>query len=139
MAIKIPYMQLESDPNSFARFQREAEIGELLNHPNILKFIQVPNKSRPYIVTEYLEGKPLSTVLNEVRPLPITDAVQIASYVCGALAHMHETQGRPSGSQAAEHHDLRRWHAEDHRLRHRQIDRDAQTDVCRVHAGDGHA
>ena len=92
VAVKIPYMQLESDPNSFARFQREEEIGELLNHPNILKFIKVPNKSRPYIVTEYLEGKPLSTVLNEVRPLPIQDAVQIASYICGALAHMHENK-----------------------------------------------
>ena len=92
VAVKIPYLQLESDPNSFARFQREAEIGELLSHPNILKFIQVPNKSRPYIVTEYLEGKPLSTVLNEVRPLPITDAIQVASYILGALAHMHENK-----------------------------------------------
>jgi serine/threonine protein phosphatase PrpC len=92
VAVKIPYMQLESDPNSFARFQREEEIGELLNHPNILRFIKVPDKSRPYIVTEYLEGKPLSTVMNEVRPLPIPDAVQIASYICGALAHMHENK-----------------------------------------------
>ena len=92
VAVKIPYMQLESDPNSFARFQREEEIGELLNHPNILKFIKIPNKTRPYIVTEYLEGKPLSTVLNEMRPLPIQDAVQIASYICGALAHMHENK-----------------------------------------------
>jgi serine/threonine-protein kinase len=90
VAVKIPHMQMESDAGSFARFQREAEIGELLDHPNILKFIKVPDKSRPYIVTEYLEGKPLSNVLNEVRPLPIPDAVQIASYVCGALAHMHE-------------------------------------------------
>ena len=90
VAVKIPHMQMESDAGSFARFQREAEIGEMLDHPNILKFIKVPNKSRPYIVTEYLEGKPLSNVLNEVRPLPIPDAVQIASYVCGALAHMHE-------------------------------------------------
>jgi serine/threonine protein phosphatase PrpC len=92
VAVKIPYMQLESDPNTFARFEREEEIGELLNHPNILKFIKVPNKSRPYIVTEYLEGKPLSTVMNEVRPLPIQDAVQIASYICGALAHMHQNK-----------------------------------------------
>ena len=59
VAIKIPYMQLESDPAAFSRFQREAEIGELLNHPNIIKFIKVPNKTRQYIVTEYLEGKAL--------------------------------------------------------------------------------
>jgi len=90
VAIKIPYMQLESDPASFARFQREAEIGRVLNHPNILRFIQVPEQSRPYIVMEYLEGKPLGQVMNELRPLPVADAVQIASNVCGALAHMHE-------------------------------------------------
>ena len=90
VAIKIPYMQLESDPASFARFQREAEIGRVLNHPNILRFIQVPEQSRPYIVMEYLEGKPLGQVMNELRPLPVADAVQIASNVCGALAHMHQ-------------------------------------------------
>jgi serine/threonine-protein kinase len=90
VAIKIPYIQLESDPASFSRFQREAEIGKVLNHPNILRFIQVPDQSRPYIVMEFLEGKPLSQVMNDVRPIPVDDAVQIASQACGALAHMHE-------------------------------------------------
>jgi len=90
VAIKIPYMQLESDPGSFSRFQREAEIGKVLHHPNILRFIQVPDQSRPYIVMEYLEGKPLSQVMAEVRPVPVEDAVQIASQACGALSHMHE-------------------------------------------------
>ena len=92
VAIKIPYMQLESDPASFSRFQREAEIGKVLNHPNILRFIQVPDQTRPYIVMEFLQGKPLSQVMSEVRPLPIADAVQIASAVCSALAHMHENK-----------------------------------------------
>lgn len=90
VAIKIPYIQLESDPASFSRFQREAEIGKVLNHPNILRFIQVPDQTRPYIVMEYLEGKSLSQVMTDVRPLPLGDAVEIASKVCGALAHMHE-------------------------------------------------
>jgi serine/threonine-protein kinase len=39
---------------------------------------------------EYLEGKTLDQVMNKIRPLPISDAVQIASQVCGALAYMHE-------------------------------------------------
>ncbi len=90
VAIKIPYMQLESDAASFSRFQREAEIGRVLDHPNILRFIQVPDQSRPYIVMEFLEGKPLSQVMTEVRPVPVEDAVQIASQACGALAHMHK-------------------------------------------------
>jgi len=90
VAVKIAYMQLESDPASFSRFQREEEIGKLLHHPNILHFIDVPNKSRPYIVMEFLRGKTLSALMSEVRPLPLNDAMQIASQVCGALAHMHE-------------------------------------------------
>jgi len=92
VAVKIAYMQLESDPASFSRFQRAEEIGKLLNHPNILHFVDVPNKSRPYIVMEFLRGKTLSAVMSEVRPLPLNDAVQIASQVCGALAHMHENK-----------------------------------------------
>jgi serine/threonine protein phosphatase PrpC/predicted Ser/Thr protein kinase len=90
VAVKVPHMQFESDPNSFARFQREAEIGKRLNHPNILRFINVPEQSRPYIAMEYLEGRTLSEIMNEVRPIPLSDAVQIASALCSALAHMHE-------------------------------------------------
>ena len=92
VAVKVPHMQFESDSASFSRFQREAEIGKKLNHPNILRFIDVPNQSRPYIVTEYLQGRTLSEVMTEVRPLPIPDAVQIASALCSALAHMHENK-----------------------------------------------
>jgi serine/threonine-protein kinase len=71
-------MQFESDPGSFARFQREAEIGRTLNHPNILRFIEVKEQSRPYIAMEFLQGHTLSEVMNDIRPLPIPDAVQIA-------------------------------------------------------------
>jgi serine/threonine protein phosphatase PrpC len=90
VAVKIPHMQFESDPGTFSRFQREAEIGQKLNHPNILHFFEVPGQSRPYIVMEYLQGRTLNDLLNEVRPLPLADAVQIASSICGALVHMHE-------------------------------------------------
>jgi serine/threonine-protein kinase len=90
VAIKVPHMQFESDPSFFSRFQREQEIGLKLKHPNILRFFEVPEQSRPYIVTEYLEGKTLADLLNETRPFPIDDALQIASCICDALAHMHE-------------------------------------------------
>src|SRR5512135_1817332 len=53
VALKVPHLEYESDPNFFSRFQREERIGLALNHPYILKFIAVENKSRPYIVTEY--------------------------------------------------------------------------------------
>jgi serine/threonine protein phosphatase PrpC len=90
VAVKVPLMQFESDPGFFARFQREEEIGLKLNHPNTLKFIPVEKKSRPYIVTEYLRGYTLSHLLTNVRPMPITDGLKLASRICDTLAYLHE-------------------------------------------------
>jgi serine/threonine-protein kinase len=89
VALKVPYLQIESDPAGFDRFKREEEIGLQLNHPYILKLVPVENKSRPYIAMEYLEGQTLSELLKSVKPLPEPDAVKIASRVCEALEYMH--------------------------------------------------
>jgi serine/threonine-protein kinase len=89
VALKVPYLQIESDPAGFDRFKREEEIGLQLNHPFILKIIPVEKKSRPYIASEYLEGQTLSELLKNVRPLPEPDSVKIASRVCEALEYMH--------------------------------------------------
>jgi serine/threonine-protein kinase len=90
VAVKMPFMQFESDPGFFARFEREEEIGLSLDHPCILRFIPVEHRSRPYIVTEYLRGYTLAHLLNSVRPMPEKDAIRIAGRLCDALAYMHE-------------------------------------------------
>ena len=58
VAVKVPHLEYESDPDFFSRFQREERIGLELNHPFILKFIPVQGqKSRPlhrYGVSERL-------------------------------------------------------------------------------------
>ncbi|HEV2211527.1 MAG TPA: protein kinase [Verrucomicrobiae bacterium] len=90
VALKVPYLQIESDPAGFDRFRREEEIGLQLDHPNILKIIPVENKSRPYIAMEYLSGQTLGELLKSVHPLPEPDAVKIASRVCEALDFMHK-------------------------------------------------
>ena len=63
-------MQFESDPASYSRFEREEEIGQLLSHPYILKIFAIPReeKSRPYIVMEYLTGQTLSALLKRSPP-----------------------------------------------------------------------
>src|ERR1022692_959526 len=90
VALKIPHLQIESDPAGFDRFRREEEIGLKLNHPYILKILPVEKKSRPYIAMEYLEGQTLSELLRSVHPLPEPDAVQIASRICTAVSYMHQ-------------------------------------------------
>jgi serine/threonine-protein kinase len=92
VAVKIPFMEFESDPGFYTRFERENEIGCALNHPYILKFIPRgdEHRSRPYIVTEYLRGYTLAHLLNSVRPMPEKDAIKLTTRLCDALAYMHE-------------------------------------------------
>jgi serine/threonine protein phosphatase PrpC len=91
VAIKVPFMEFESDSSFYSRFQREEEIGQRLNHPYILRFIPVEEerRSRPYIVTEYLHGYTLSYLLNSIRPIPEKDALKLVSLICEALVYMH--------------------------------------------------
>jgi serine/threonine-protein kinase len=91
VAIKVPHMQFESDIAGATRFEREEEIGKALNHPSVLKIIPVEEqKSRPYIVMEYLEGRTLADLLKEHKPLSEADAVAIASRICDALDYLHK-------------------------------------------------
>jgi serine/threonine protein kinase len=90
VAVKVPHLKLECEPGFFARFQREEEIGRKLNHPHILKFLPVNGeRSRPYIVTEYLRGCTLAHLIWTHKQLPERDALRIASLICEALQHMH--------------------------------------------------
>jgi serine/threonine protein phosphatase PrpC len=90
VAVKIPLMALESDVAGFERFKREEEIGARLNHPTVLKVVKVDaEKSRPYLVMEFLEGKTLAEVLSKRKMLSEGEAVAYASQICGALEYLH--------------------------------------------------
>ncbi len=89
VAIKIPFLQFESDPAFFSRFQREESIGKTLHHPFVLRIVPVEEKSRPYIVTEYLQGQTLRQVLRSVERMPSPDALAIACRICDALQYLH--------------------------------------------------
>jgi serine/threonine protein phosphatase PrpC len=92
VALKVPFMQFESDPGFFSRFQREQAIGKALSHPYILQIVdtEAMKKSRPYMVMEYLEGQTLAHLMQSMRPMPQPDALKIGSRVCEALHYMHE-------------------------------------------------
>src|SRR5579871_5430172 len=90
VAVKVPHLRYEADPNYFWRFEREEHIGRKLDHPLLLKIIQVEKKSRPYIVMELLRGCTLSHVMSTKGALPEKDALRITSLVCEGLEHMHE-------------------------------------------------
>jgi serine/threonine protein kinase len=99
VAIKVPYMQFESDVVFYGRFQREEEVGRRLNHPGIIKVLTPRHKSRMYIAMEYIEGSSLRPMMRESGGMPTEKALDIARQICEALVYMH--------SQGVVHRDLK--------------------------------
>jgi serine/threonine-protein kinase len=89
VVVKIPHVQYEADVVFFERFRREEEIGLRLDHPHIVKVLRPREKSRIYMVLEYVEGEQLFRLLQREKPLPVERALAIARQTCGALAYMH--------------------------------------------------
>jgi eukaryotic-like serine/threonine-protein kinase len=92
VAIKVPYMQFESDVVFYGRFQREEEVGRRLNHPHIIKVLSPRHKSRMYIAMEFVEGTSLRAMIRDGQGLPLEKALGLARQICEALVYMH-TQG----------------------------------------------
>jgi eukaryotic-like serine/threonine-protein kinase len=88
VALKIPHPDLEADPILFDRFQREAGIGEKLNHPKIMRVFGGEKRSRIYMVMEWCEGRLLRHILNEGR-IPQDRAIRIAIGILDALEYIH--------------------------------------------------
>jgi serine/threonine protein kinase len=90
VALKVPHMQFESDVVFFERFKREEQIGQRLDHPNIVKVLRPRDKSRMYLAMEYVEGRSLRAMLQAAAgPLPLDTALDIARQVCEALVYLH--------------------------------------------------
>jgi serine/threonine-protein kinase len=78
VAIKVPYLEFESDVVFYGRFQREEKIGRRLDHPNIIKVLSPRHRSRMYIVMEYVDGVSLREIMRDERPLRSARALDFA-------------------------------------------------------------
>ena len=99
VAVKVPHLEVESDPLFYDRFKREEEIGKKLDHHGVMRVFDDDDRSRVYMVMEWVEGRPLRHVLTEQKKLPAERAVRIAIEICAALDHVH--------SQGIVHRDLK--------------------------------
>jgi len=89
-ALKVPHPEMEADPVLVERFKREQEIGQILDHPGIVKTVNSEERSRLYMVIEWVEGRLLRTLLNEQGALPVGRAEKITLLICDALDYMHK-------------------------------------------------
>lgn len=89
VALKVPHAAMEADPNLFDRFRREEEIGTALDHPNVMRTFPVADRSRVYMVMEWVPGRLLRRILAEEGKLPQERAIAIALKTLDALEYIH--------------------------------------------------
>ena len=79
------------DPESSARFVREAQIALALTSPNIVRVhdLGVTEGGQPFIQMELLRGRGLDKVIAESAPLSIQRAVDLVSQACLGVATAH--------------------------------------------------
>jgi serine/threonine protein kinase len=90
VAIKVLPDLFASDPERLARFQREAQVLALLNHPNIAHIygLEESNGVRA-LVMELVEGPTLADRIARA-PIPLREALSIAKQIAEALDAAHE-------------------------------------------------
>ncbi len=89
VAIKIPHPEMEGDPVLFERFQREAEIGQMLDHPGVMKVLAYNTRGQIYMVLEWVEGRLLRYIIHEQKKLPPERAIKITVSILDALDYIH--------------------------------------------------
>jgi serine/threonine-protein kinase len=92
VAIKVLGDHLASNQGYVDRFYREAKSGALLNHPNIVRTLNVGQDqvtAKHYLVLEFVDGPTAQALLDRQGRLALGDAVHIALDVARALEHAH--------------------------------------------------
>jgi serine/threonine protein kinase len=75
-----------------ARFRREIDIVTRLDHPNVVKALDVVyTRTQVYLVLEYVDGRDLATLVKERGPLPVAEAVGYAVQAAQGLAYAHRS------------------------------------------------
>jgi serine/threonine protein kinase len=90
VAIKMLKHDMAMDPDFSEKFRYEAKTIAHLNHENIIKVYDIEELYRTiFIITEYLEGVPLDSVLEKMPRLPVSRALSIILQVCAGLEYAH--------------------------------------------------
>ncbi len=91
MAIKLLHQEVEQNPESVARFHREAEAASRLNHPNtvhVFDFGRTKSGSL-YLVMEYVDGDDLAKIIAGRGAMPFGRVAYFCAQVAGSVADAH--------------------------------------------------
>ncbi len=91
VAIKMMKPDQANNKTNFSRFERETRAAASLNHPNIVKVLNVgTHKGLPYMVNEFIIGKTLKEVLDIRGKFSFLEASDIMYQLCSAVMYAHQ-------------------------------------------------
>ena len=94
VALKVLFPSPHVDDIVRARFRREYQLASAIHHPNVVEFYceGASDDGWPFIAMEYVEGTPLSTLINATKEHPIKfgDAVYVMVQMASALSTAHK-------------------------------------------------
>jgi beta-lactam-binding protein with PASTA domain/tRNA A-37 threonylcarbamoyl transferase component Bud32 len=90
VAVKVMHAHLSDDPDTVARFEREARSAARLSSPEIVAiYDQGTDSDRPFLVMEYVPGVNLRHVIRDRGRLNPGEALAVMDHVVSALATAH--------------------------------------------------
>jgi serine/threonine protein kinase len=91
VAVKLMHPHLLDNDSMRARFEQECMLMARINHINVGSIYDAGNLpgDQPYMVMEYVQGHPLSAVLEHYGALTVADALQIMIQCCSGLGAVH--------------------------------------------------
>ena len=90
IALKLLMADLESDPQTLARFYREAQAAARLLHPNIITVYDAgEDHGRSYIAMQLLQGAALADYLRDAGSVTLERKLDLMIQVCEGLAAAH--------------------------------------------------
>ncbi|MCK6533508.1 MAG: serine/threonine protein kinase [Polyangiaceae bacterium] len=93
VALKVLHAGLVVTEGALERFRHEAELAQQLKSPNTVRVYDFGTTERglPFIVWEFLEGRPLDAVLAAEGPMPPARAAHVTRQILKALMEAHAT------------------------------------------------
>lgn len=91
VAIKLMYREMTDNPVMIKRFEQEFRAASNIEHKNVVRALDYGEwEGIPYLVMEFVDGEPLSKLIDREAPLGEVEALKIIAQVAQGLHQAHK-------------------------------------------------